>query len=155
MGVNSVKEKIEVPVEYVAIRLYAHATEDENKVLEAVKNLFPGEYAEEITFKETKLRGHHGNPIILFETRVTKKKIVRSLIERIVSNLKPIDKEELARKIDLHLQDGDLYIRLDKQRAYRGEIAFSNVDPIWIKIRFRRGARSNMIEACRRMGLIP
>jgi RNA binding exosome subunit len=63
------------PIGYIDIRVFAHATEDTDKVETAVKNLLPIELAETIIFQKTTLTGHHGNPIILFTAQMKDKKL--------------------------------------------------------------------------------
>ena len=63
------------PIGYIDIRVFAHATEDPEKVQTAVKNLLPTELAETLLFQKTTLTGHHGNPIILFTAQLTDKKL--------------------------------------------------------------------------------
>ena len=64
------------PIAYIDIRVFAHATEDPDKVQIAVRNLFPTELAETLIFEKTSCTGHHGNPIILFTSRLTDKKLL-------------------------------------------------------------------------------
>jgi RNA binding exosome subunit len=54
------------PIAYIDIRVFAHATEDPEKVLAAVRNILPTELEENLVFQKTGLTGHHGNPILLF-----------------------------------------------------------------------------------------
>ncbi len=140
---------------YITIRLLAHATEDEDRVLEAARNLFPSARAGEVRFKRVKLRGHHGNPIVVFEAKVRKTELIEGMIQRLSSNLRPEDKEMLARKVDLHIDGSNLYLRLDKQAALRGELRLENVDPIRICIHFKRRWASRIPEACKSLGIIP
>jgi hypothetical protein len=62
-----------IPIGYIDIRVFAHATEELEKILNAVRNIIPEELVETITFKKTSLTGHHGNPITLLEARVKEK----------------------------------------------------------------------------------
>ena len=68
-----------MPIAFVDIRFCAHATEDVDKVLEAVRNIWPSVKIEDISFIRSCLEGHYGNPIILFETRIKDKEIVPKL----------------------------------------------------------------------------
>jgi hypothetical protein len=62
-----------VPVGYVDLRVFAHATEDPERVLAAVRNVLPSELVDSVVFSRSSLTGHYGNPIVLFEARVRDK----------------------------------------------------------------------------------
>ncbi len=139
-------------VAYVDIRVFSHATEDEAKVVEAVKRILPMPDGDEIVFERHVLSGHHGNPITFFFTRVKDKRIVRAIIEKISANLNTLDKELLGSHLNEYSEKGSLYVRLDKQAAFFGEFKLAQVDPIRIHVRFKK---IDIEETCRQLGLIP
>ena len=106
--------------------------------MEAVHNLCPSDHAEEVSFKQSCVEGHYGNPITFFEERIKDKDTVKALVENIASSLSVLDKEELNREIDRCVEEGSLYIRLDKQAALQHKIKLVTADPIRIRIRFRK-----------------
>ena len=140
---------------YIDIRVFAHATEDADKVLKAVQNVLPPELIDNVTFKKASLTGHHGNPIVFFETRIKDKNFFQAIFERLSTGLNVLDKEVLGNEIRRHIENGNLYIRLDKQCAYLNEVKLSNVDPIHFKIHFKKGKPEEIVEICRKFGLIP
>jgi len=144
----------QLPVAYVDVRFCAHATEDLDKVMEAVQNVLPSDHLEDITFNRSNLEGHYGNPITFFETRIKDKETVSALVEKISVNLSSLDKEELGRTINRCVEKGSLYIRLDKQAALQGKIKLVTSDPIHIRIRFRKSKIEDVIEICREIGMI-
>lgn len=144
-----------IPVTFIEIRLFAHATEDLNKVAEAVKQIFPKDYTEEVEFKRTNLKGHYGNPITLFETKIKGGKIIRAFVDSLFSRISIMDKENLLRDIGLHVEKGSLYLRLDKQAALCGEIKLCTRDPIRVRIRFRKGGIEDILEVCREFEMLP
>ena len=144
-----------IPIAFIEIRLFAHATEDLNKVTEAVKQILPIDYTEEVEFKRTNLKGHYGNPIILFETKIKERKIIKRFIDSLFSCISVMDKENLLRDISLHVEKGSLYLRLDKQAALCGEIKLCTEDPIRVRIRFRKGGIEDILEVCREFGMLP
>ena len=144
-----------VPIAYVDVRVFAHATEDLEKVQKAVRNVLPSESADSVTFKKTALTGHHGNSITLFETRIKNKKVARALLEKLASGLSMVDKEALNSEIAQHLESGNLYIRLDKQSAYLGELRLSSTDPIHLRMHFRKPSTEEVLDICRKFGLLP
>ena len=144
-----------MPIAYVDIRFTAHATEDLEKVFEAAQRLLPARYAEGIVFKRNNLRGHYGNPIGLFETRIKKPEIIEAVVENLSSNLHESDKETLLREIDLHTEDGSVFLRLDKQTAFQGGLRLCAADPIRVRIRFRKKKKEDIMRICRELGLLP
>ena len=144
----------QLPVAYVDIRFCAHATEDVDKVVEAVHNILPSDKLEDITFNRSCVEGHYGNPITFFETRIKDKETVRALVENLSVNLSSLDKEELGRTINRCVEKGSIYIRLDKQAALQGKIKFVTSDPIRIRIRFKKSKLEDVTEICREIGML-
>ena len=143
------------PIAYMDIRVFAHATEDPEKVQTAVRNLLPDELAQTILFEETNLTGHHGNPIILFTAKLTDKKMLPRVLEKIGLGLNSLDKEELNDNLKLHLEKGNMYLRFDKQSAFLGTFKFSQNDPIHLKIHFKNKSYEQIAEVCKSSGLLP
>jgi len=144
-----------IPIGYIDIRVFAHATEDIDKVLNAVRNLFPSELIDMIVFKRTNLTGYYGNPIILLEARIKEKGMAQAVFEKLSLSLSILDKEMLNNEIMQHLDRGNLYIRLDKQSAYLNELKFSLADPIHFRIHFKKHSQEEIIDICRKFGLLP
>jgi RNA binding exosome subunit len=145
----------QLPIAYVDIRFCAYATEDLDKVMKAVYNIFLSDQTEEIAFNKSSLEGHYGNPITFFETRIKDKVTVRALVENLSNNLSSLDKEELGRELHRFVEKGSLYLRLDKQAALQGKIKFVTSDPIRIRIRFIKSKLEDVTEICRKIGMIP
>jgi len=143
------------PIAYVDIGFFGHATEDEGKVLEAAKRLLPPAHIEDIVFEKNSLRGHHGNPIILFESKIKDKNIVKAVVENLASNLSALDKETLLNEIELHLEKGSFFIRLDKQAAFEGSFKLATADPIRFRLRFKKNRLEDVAEICREIGMLP
>ncbi len=141
-------------ISYLDIRFSVHATENSDKVFEAVHHLFPPNHVDDVVFKKAKLKGHYGNPITLFETRIKKKEIVEAVVKALSSGLSELDKETLLREIDLHMKKGSLYIRLDKQAAFQGEFKLCSADPIRVHIRFKKRKLEDIIKTCRELGIL-
>jgi RNA binding exosome subunit len=144
-----------IPIAYVDIRIFAHATEDLDRVITAFENILPVEFVDTLNFKKTALTGHHGNLITLLEARIKNRKFAQAFLEKLASSLSMMDKETLNNEIDQHLENGNLFVRLDKQAAYRGSFKFALTDSIHIKMHFRKSRREDIIEICRRFRLLP
>ena len=144
-----------IPVAFVEIRLFAHATEDLNKVTDAAKQILPVDYREDVEFRRTNLKGHYGNPITLLETKIKEEKTIRAFINSLFSRISAMDKESLLREIGLHVERGSLYLRLDKQAALCGEIKLCTGDPIRVRIQFKKGGIEEILKVCRELGMLP
>lgn len=144
-----------VPILYIDVRAFAHATEDPDRVLNAVHNILPAESASTVALKKSSLTGHHGNPIVLFETRIKDRKVAHGVFEKLSSGLSLLDKESLSREITQHVEKGNLYIRLDKQSAYLNELRLSPSDPIRLRIHFKKHSLKEILDICREHGLLP
>ena len=140
---------------YVDVRVFAHATEDPEKVLVAVRNILPVELDECVVFRKTSLTGHHGNPIFLFETKLTDKRVLPAVLQKVGASLTALDKEQLACELKLHLEKRNLYLRFDKQFAYQGQVRFSQNDPIHFKVHFKNKTFEEIVEICRSSGVLP
>jgi hypothetical protein len=142
-------------IAFIDVSLFAHATEDENKVMRAVQNLFPTRYLDNITFRRQNLWGHHKNPIVLLETRIKDKEIIQGFVENLSSNLSIADKQNLLEEIDRYVEKGSLYLRLDKQAAFQGNFKLCTADPIRVRIRFRKSKLEDVVQLCREIGILP
>jgi RNA binding exosome subunit len=141
-------------VAYMDVRFFAHATEDPDKVTTAVQHVLPDDYISEIAFDRHTLKGHYGNPITLSETRVKDKKVIEAFIEKLAAHLEESDKEKLRREIDRHVENGSLYLRLDKQAAVQEELALCTADPIHVRIRFKKSKLEDIIKICKELNLL-
>jgi len=142
-------------IAYIDVRVFAHATEDLDKVQTAVRNLLPTELAETLIFQTTSLTGHYGNPITIITAKLTDKKALPEALKKIGSSLNSLDKDELSRDLKLHLEKGNLYLRFDKQSAFLGSIRFSQNDPIHIKIHFKNKTATEIVDICKSSRLLP
>jgi len=142
-------------VAYIDIRFFAHATEDPERVLEAVQCLIPTECFEDIRLKKSTLKGHYGNPIILFEAKVRSKRVIEAVMRRISTGLDEYDKRELRRRFSAYVERGNLYLRLDKQAAYQGRIRLCPSDPIRLRIHFKRSRLEDVMKECQELGILP
>ena len=144
-----------LPIGYIDIRVFAHATEDQQKVESATKNLFPISLQETLIFQKTTLTGHYSNPILLFTAKLTDRKLLPLALEKLGTSLSAIDKEQLDQDIELHLEKGNLYLRFDKQATFMGSAKLSQNDPIHLKIHFKDKTKQEIIDLAKQTGLLP
>ena len=124
---------MEFPFSSATLSTFVHATEDESKVLEALKNILP----EEVKIERRKLRGHHGNPIIVLSTVIGRRKPLRELWDTIAAKLGAEEFKKLGQIATERLDDEcNLYLRFDKQLAYAGKLALTDTgDVIHVKLK--------------------
>jgi RNA binding exosome subunit len=121
----------------VEISVFAHATEDEGKVERALRNVIPPELAG-FRVDRRGMRGHYNDPITLITARIRRKKEATETFRATMASLSSLDRYRLIEEIDDRVDEaGNLYLRLDKQRALGGAGVLNEVDPIRIKFRFQ------------------
>jgi RNA binding exosome subunit len=101
-------------------RAFCHATEDEAKVTQALKF---ASGADEVTREVTE--GYHGNPIIILEVFIKEKRRSRDFFTRLDEEVINEILGTLEKRMD---DDCNLYIRLDKQEAYLGNLKMTTSD---------------------------
>ncbi|UCE29677.1 MAG: hypothetical protein JSV85_02875 [Candidatus Bathyarchaeota archaeon] len=141
-------------VAYIDIRFFAHATEDPDKVVEAARNILPDAYVDDIAFELGNLRGHYGNLIVLYKTRIKKKEIISAVTNNLFSRLGESSKKSLHKEIKLHVKKGSFYLRLDKQAALLGELKLCTADPICLRLRFKNVKSRHIVETYEELGII-
>ncbi len=99
----------------VNLRTFCHATEDPSKVSQALEFVLP---SGKMTKRKT--TGHHGNPILVYESRTGKKSEANLFWNRIANS---VSQESLLEDLESRVDDNCvLHVRLDKQKAYLGNI---------------------------------
>jgi len=153
MGSDEFSGKV-VSVEFSTI---AHATENLEKVEAAILNILPSELHGSISLSRMYLKGHHGNPIATFAMRIVKEKIAEIVVQHLFTMMSLSDKRELCLEFEKYFdEEGNFYIRLDKQEAFRGRIKLAREDPIRIKIKAKMWRRNmeSVRETFRSLGMI-
>lgn len=109
-----------VPLHYLRCRAFCYATEDEERVHEALEAVLPpdSDPARDPT------EGHHGDPIVVLSASLESADDIRWVVERL-AGMPGFDRviTELPERVD---EDCSFYLRLDKQRAFAGELALGN-----------------------------
>ncbi|MFZ8812096.1 MAG: RNA-binding domain-containing protein [Pyrobaculum sp.] len=123
------------PVSMLTARVYVHATENLDKVMKALRNVVEGRYVMRST------RGHHGNVIHIVEVKLTECdafEALRSIITR-------LDDVEFLLMLS-GIEESRLYVKFDKQQAYRGVLKVSHGDDVvYVEVRGKTLAmRGNM-----------
>ena len=101
-------------------RAICHETEDPDRVHQAFTFVTSGA---EVEAEETE--GHHGNRIIILESHIKDKKGVKAFFAR----MEAADLEELLSTLEARIDDdGNIFLRIDKQQAYLGELRMGSTD---------------------------
>ncbi|WP_248896538.1 RNA-binding protein [Haloplanus halobius] len=105
-----------VPFHYVDLRTFCYTTEDEKRVESALRTYLPEEY----DIEQQVTTGHHGDRIVVLSARLENADDVRHVLDKLV-DLPDYDAflDELDDRVS---EDCSLYLTLDKQAAFRGEI---------------------------------
>jgi len=105
-----------VPFHYIDLRSFCYATEDEKRVEGALRTFLPEEFEVERATSE----GHHGDRIVVLSTRVERADEMRHVLDRL-SDLDTAS--QLAAELDDRVDENcSLFLRLDKQAAFNGEV---------------------------------
>ncbi len=139
---------------HVRLTTFIQATEDEDKVLEAVATFIPEEIDEDdIIFDIDETKGFFGNPIKVVNVEIKRSKAVRQFIDYFKELLSREDRryllENLNEKVD---EEGTFYVRFNKQKAYLGEPAVEDCDDaiqIRIKVKAFPMRKETVVKAVR------
>jgi hypothetical protein len=138
------------PFNSARISVFAHATEDVQKVLKALRALLP----EQVEVQETKLKGHYGNPILALNTFIKQRRFLRELWMRMIERLREGELNKLSQVANDRIDETcHLYLRFDKQVAYAGELVLTEgSDAIHLRLKInahpaRREVAGKLIQA--------
>ncbi len=143
------------PIAYITITVFSHATEDPEKVQTAVRNTLPEALAADVTFTKNEVTGHYGNPIVFYEAKLADRPALLGVLEKFAQDLSSLDKETFHEELKQHIEKHNLYLRFSKQNAYLGTLKLATNDPIHFKIHFKNKTPEQIMELCRKAGLLP
>ena len=92
----------------VRINLILHATENENKVLESLENVFD---VDQENFQIEQVPGHFNNPILLISSKL-KKKNAQNFIKLFFSKMKKDDFEQVFENVEDYVTSAGLNLRI-------------------------------------------
>ncbi len=105
----------------LTFRTFSHATEDEEKVREAIRFACG---CDEVSKDETS--GYHGNPIMVLEAKISGRKI-DDFFRRLEKQDLELLLETIEKRVD---EESFFFLRLDKQLAYEGILKLSDGEDI-------------------------
>ncbi|HUX99522.1 MAG TPA: RNA-binding domain-containing protein [Candidatus Deferrimicrobium sp.] len=143
-------------IKELEIETFIQATEDSEKVLTAIKNIFPPELREDnIEFIINKVRGVFHNPITVVRTKDCPEP--KKIIEYIAQQLKESDKMYLFHSMDRRIEKEKMFLRLGKQELFQNRVEIKEIkDTVKIKITFSKkySKVDKLLELLEEMGLI-
>ena len=114
----------------VKINLILHATENENKILEFLENIF---HIQQKNFQVEQIPGHFNNPILLISAKL-KKGNAQDFIKIFFSKIKKSDFQEVFDNVEDYVTSSGLSLRISKQRLVSEKVTISKEDAIKINI---------------------
>jgi RNA binding exosome subunit len=147
---------VEIAMENLTPRLarlstIVHATEDEDKVYQALSNVSPKEsFPSKTTVKSSK--GHHGNEIRMI-TMVLAPSSANTYLRFLWSKLVEADRHQILSVLADHVDEQFVFhLRLGKQDSVKGNLRISQEDPIKLEIGFHNfhGSQQDNVEDLRR-----
>jgi len=128
------KNSFTYQISSVEFTTHVHATEDLEKVKQALHFLIPENIHDKLKLKVDKVRGHWNNQISLLQAKFTDKEDAMQIIKYITTCLKDQDKYELREGLERRIDKSRLYLRFDKQAAFKGHLKLRDEDDV-IRIR--------------------
>tara|TARA_B110000014_G_C19736997_1_gene384622 strand:+ start:120 stop:551 length:432 start_codon:yes stop_codon:yes gene_type:complete len=114
----------------VKINLILHATENKERVLERLENIFK---IKQDIFKIQEIPGHFNNPILLISS-ILKKSIAKNFTIIFFSKMEKDDFEYIYENVDECVTSAGLSLRISKQKLVSEIVKISKEDSIKINI---------------------
>lgn len=131
----------------ISYRVFVYGTENEEKVKEAVKTLFPNSHPE-----TDATEGYFKNPVLILHDKISKKREIKEFV-KILEQMNETGKKRLLNELETKMDEkGNLFLRFDKQRAYLGDLKIiEHGDAIHVKIKVAAypAKKENAIERAR------
>lgn len=106
----------------LSFRAFAQATEDDERVAEALRF---ASAAKEVERQSSD--GFHGNRIVILEAKLRSKREMEAFFRRLKKDEVALLLNTLEKRVD---EDCTFFLRLDKQKAYLGELALTDQDDV-------------------------
>lgn len=133
----------------IKISSITHATEDIEKVLQAVFNVCPEDFPRKV--QTDKAKGHYGNEIVICNLVVRGGSKAERFLDSLWRHMSNVDRNRVCDETQVRVDEsGKLHLRLDKQEALRGRLRLQDNDVLKIEILFKTtdnsaGSRVEMV----------
>lgn len=134
-----------IPLHYVDLRTFCYATEDERRVESAFSTLLP----EGFEIDRVESEGHYGDRILVLSARVENAAGIRTVLERLAA-IESEAGDRLVDELDDRVTENtELFFRVDKQAAFRGEIALGEGITVRAKVEAYPASKEAAVENAR------
>ena len=125
-----------VKISSLKVSAIVHATENSGKVNQAMRNISGPNGTAEAAVNRAK--GHHGNQITTLVLTVKNPKAAENCVRDTWNRLSTLDQETVTSSLATRVNpSGILYLRIDKQSAFKEKIRLQDSDPIRLSISFK------------------
>ena len=132
-----------VPVHYFDLRTFSYETEDERRVEAALRTFLP----EEFEVERSESTGHHGDRIVVLSARVERADDVRHVLAQVAA---APAYDRVFDELDDRITDNcELFLRFDKQAAFRGEVRLGSGITVRAKVEADPAKREAALENAR------
>ncbi len=99
-----------------------------------------------------RVKGHHGNEIVICRLTANGRHNATRFVDHFWERLGASDRKILFAGLDEYLDSvGTMHLRIDKQKAFEGQVILEGADHVKVEISFRSpGARQPFVEAVRK-----
>lgn len=132
-----------VPFHYLDLRAFCYETEDEERVINALRTFVP----DDLELERDVTEGHHGDRIVILSIRIERADEMRYALDRI-RDARDFEQvlAELVNRVD---EDCAFFVRFDKQEAFRSEVAIGEGIQFRGKVEAYPAKRSTAIDNLR------
>jgi len=114
------------------ISFYVHATEDDEKILNALDKNFN---LNKSLFEIIQLEGHYGNPILRCYSSINDD-LAQKIFETIFKRLEPSQKQTVLGTLEQYIDSSkSLYVRLDKPNLCEGRLTLGKANSVHFKFK--------------------
>lgn len=132
-----------VPFHYVDLRAFCYATEDEKRVEDALRAYLP----EEFPIERAETEGYHGDRILVLSARVETADDVRHVLSQLRESA---DLERVEAELDDRVTENcELFLTLDKQAAFHGEVSLGEGITLRAKVEAYPARKESAVENVR------
>jgi RNA binding exosome subunit len=131
-----------IPFHYVDLRAFCYVTEDRRRVEDALGLFLP----EEFEIARTESAGHYGDRILVLSARVETATDLRVVLDAL-AELPGADCQRVLSELDERIdEDCSLFVSLDKQAAYGGDVRLGDGITLRAKVETYPAKRERAIE---------
>ena len=126
-----VEDKVDMMrISAVNLTTHVHATEDLEKVRQALLFLLPATLHDKLKLNIIEVKGYWNNPIAILQAKFTNTDDTMQIIKYLANSLNDREKTALKRGLERRIDKSHLYLRFDKQAAFNKRLQIEDEDDI-------------------------